>query len=191
MSAMSGEEPEETAPFTHRPYGDREGGENPFISPSGPAGRPSGPSYVTPSPPPPPMASPPYGPAYGPPQGPPTAPPPAGWGGWSPVYGAPLPGSLDHKGATTSLVLGIISVISVVTAPFCCVTLPGLFCAPFAWVIGAKAKREIDAAPGTYGNLGSAQAGIVMGIVCSVLGLLVVALFVALFAWIGGGWSLV
>lgn len=186
---MSGSDPEETAPFTHRPYGEGDQGENPFTSPSGPAAQPSGPSYVTPRPPPPPMASPPYGPPM-----PPTE--QSAWGpawgqGYVPVYGAPLPGTRDHKGATTSLVLGIISVISLVFAVFCCVTIPGVFCAPFAWVIGARAKREIDESPGTYGNRGAAQTGMIMGIVCTALGVLLIAGFVVLFAAIGSGWSLV
>lgn len=175
---MSGEEPEDTAPFTHRPYRDREPEENPYTSPSGPASQPSGPSYVTPSPPPPPMSSPPYG--------------PPGWGpGWVPAYGAPLPGSLDHKGATTSLTLGIISVVSVVTAMFCCLTLPGVLCAPFAWATGAKAKREIDRSPGVYGNRGAAQTGMVMGMVCTLLAVPFILLVVAFFALVGSGWSLV
>jgi len=188
MSAMSGSDPEETAPFTHRPYSDGDGEQNPFTSPSGPAAQPSGPSYVAPQPPPPPMSSPPYGPpmqAQQPGWGP-------AWGqGYVPVYGARLPGSLDHKGAKTALVLGIISVVSVVTALFCCVTIPGVFCAPFAWFVGARAKREIDAAPGVYGNRGAAQTGMLMGIICSALGFLLVVGFVALFALIGSGWSLV
>jgi len=108
-----------------------------------------------------------------------------------PVYGAALPGSQDHKGATTSLVLGIISVVSLVFGVFCCVTIPGVLCAPFAWVVGAKAKREIDASPGVYGNRGAAQTGMVMGIICSALGLLLIAGFVVVFAVIGSGWSLV
>lgn len=185
MSAMSGSDPEETAPFTHRPYSDRDKDENPFISPSGPAGQPSGPSYVTPQPPPPPMSSPPYGPPMH--QPPVTA---QGWGqGYVPVYGAALPGTMDHKGATTALVLGIISVVCLVLGVFCCVTIPGVLCAPFAWAGGARAKREIDASPGVYGNRGAAQAGMVMGIVCSALGLLLVMATVAFFVWLGGGFG--
>jgi hypothetical protein len=184
LRLVSGSEPEETAPFTHRPYSDRDQDENPFISPSGPAAQPSGPSYVAPQAFPPPTVGPPYGPPVPPPQ--------AGWGqGYVPMYGAPLPGSLDHKGAKTSLVLGIISVVSVVTALFCCVTIPGVFCAPFAWVVGARATREIDASPGVYGNRGAAQTGMIMGIVCTALGVLVIAAVVALFALLGSGWSLV
>jgi hypothetical protein len=113
-----------------------------------------------------------------------------GWGpawgqGYVPMYGAPLPGSLEHKGAKTSLVLGIISVVSVATAFFCCLTIPGVFCAPFAWVVGARAKREIDANPGVYGNRGAAQTGMLMGIICTGLGLLLILGFIAVFALLG------
>src|SRR3954470_3520223 len=113
-------------PFTHQPYG-KDSNDNPFVSPSGPAAQPSGPGYVTPPPPPPTQV--PYGYGYQP--------------GWTPAYGAPYPGSLTHKSATTSLVLGIVSIVSLLLTPFCCVTLPGVLCAPFAWGIGAKAKREM------------------------------------------------
>jgi hypothetical protein len=181
---MSGSDPEETAPFTHRPYSDRGKDENPFISPSGPAGQPSGPSYVAPQPSPPPMAGPPYGPPMPTPQ--------PVWGqGYVPVYGTPLPGSLDHKGAKTSLVLGIISVVSLVTAIVCCVTIPGVFCAPFAWVVGARAQREIDANPGVYGNRSAAQAGVVMGIIGTVACVLVIAAVAVLVVAIGSGFTLV
>jgi hypothetical protein len=177
------DEPEDTVPFTHRPYGKDRGDDNPFVSPSGPAAQPSGPSFGEPLPPPPNVAPVNYGPAPG--QEP--------WqAAWAPVYGAPVAGSLVHKGAKTSLVLGIISVASVVLASFCCITIPGVFCAPFAWFIGAKAKREIEAHPGTYGNLGSAVTGMWMGIVMSILGFLVIAVFAAIAITIGiTNWSLV
>jgi hypothetical protein len=177
-------EPEDTVPFTHRPYGNDRADDNPFVSPSGPAAQPSGPSFGEPLPPPPPSVAPvPYGPPAG--QEP--------WqAAWAPVYGAPVPGSLDHKGATTALVLGIVSVASLVLALFCCITIPGVFCAPFAWAIGAKAKREIEAFPGRYRNLGSAVTGMWMGIVMTVIGALSIASLVALIAWIGyTDWSLV
>ena len=75
--------------------------------------------------------------------------------------------------------------MSLVLTPFCCITVVGVLCAPFAWGIGAKAKREINARPGVYRNLSAAQAGMWMGIVMTVLGFLVIAGFVALFAWLG------
>ena len=78
------EDPEDTAPFTHRPYGHGRQDDNPFVSPSGPAAQPSGPSYGEPLPPSPQsMGQVPYGPPPG--QEP--------WqAAWAPVYGAPLPG---------------------------------------------------------------------------------------------------
>jgi hypothetical protein len=171
-------DPDETAPFTHQPYG-QDANDNPFVSPSGPASQPSGPDYITPPAAPPPTAGPvPYGP------------PPAGQAhgfqpGWAPAYGSAHPGSLSHKGATTSLVLGIISIASLVLTPVCCITIPGLFCAPFAWGIGAKAVREIERQPGIYGNLGAARTGMWMGIVMSIIGFVCIALLVGLAVWIG------
>jgi hypothetical protein len=170
------EDPEDTAPFTHRPYGHDRPGDNPFVSPSGP-------SYGAPLPPPVAGQVP-----YGPPPG------QEPWqAAWAPVYGAPLPGSVDHKGARTALVLGIVAVTSLVLSFFCCgLTLPGLVCAPFAWYVGAKAKREIEAHPGTYGNVGAAATGMWMGLVMTVVGALVIALFAAIVITVGvTNWSLV
>ena len=163
----------------HAPALRQDAGDNPFVSPSGPASQPSGPDYVTPPAAPPPTASPvPYGP-------PPVGQPYGFQPGWAPAYGAAYPGSLDHKGATTSLVLGIVSIVSLVLAPLCCVTFPGVFCAPFAWVIGAKAKREIDAAPGVYGNLGHGPDRHVDGDRDDDHRLPGIVGFVALVVWIG------
>jgi hypothetical protein len=174
-------DPDETAPFTHQPYG-KDADDNPFVSPSGPASQPSGPDYVAPQAAPPPSV----GPVPPVPYGAPPAGQPYGYQpGWAPAYGSPYPGSLNHKGATTSLVLGIIAIVSLVLTPACCITLPGVFCAPFAWGIGAKAKREIAQQPGIYGNVGSAQTGMWMGIVMTIIGFLSIALVVALAVWIG------
>ena len=179
-------DPDETAPFTHQPYG-TDADDNPFVSPSGPAAQPSGPDYVTPPAAPPPTVGPvPYGPpTVGAPYGSQPGFQPGFQPGWAPAYGSPYPGSLNHKGATTSLVLGIIAIASLVLTPFCCITIPGVFCAPFAWGIGAKAKSEIERQPGVYGNIGTAQAGMWMGIVMTILGFICIALVVALVAWIG------
>ncbi|MBJ7358917.1 DUF4190 domain-containing protein [Nocardioides sp.] len=181
------DEPEETMPFTHRAYGTGEP-DNPFTSPSGAASQPSGPGYVPPPAPPPPMSSPPYGP----PQPGQTPGPAAGWGtGWTPAYGAPLAGGQDHPGAQKAMVLGIVSMVCLGLSLFCCVTIPGVFAAPFAWVVGARAKREIDASPGVYRNRGAAQAGVIMGIIGSTIGVLMVLAIVAFAVLIGSGWSLV
>lgn len=56
------------------------------------------------------------------------------------------------------------------------------FLAPFAWVMGGKAMREIDAAQGKLSGRGMAQAGYVLGIIGSVMlgiALLAIAAFVA------------
>ncbi|HTW15941.1 MAG TPA: hypothetical protein VMF51_12475 [Nocardioides sp.] len=100
--------------------------------------------------------------------------PPPGYG-----YGYPRE---THGGATTSMVLGIIALACLPLAFMCCgITLPGMLTAPFAWVIGARAKREIDAQPGRYTNRGSAEAGVVMGIIGTVLGVLALAAVVLFF----------
>ena len=44
-----------------------------------------------------------------------------------------------------------------------------LIVSPVAWVLGAKAVREIDASPGRYGGRDRAQAGKIMGIIGTVL----------------------
>jgi hypothetical protein len=96
-------------------------------------------------------------------------------------------GAADHPSATTSMVLGIVALVGI----FFCAGLT-LVLAPAAWVVGAKAVREIDASPGRYAGRDRAQAGKIMGIIGSVLlvlgvlaiiGLLVVAISV------GGGTS--
>ena len=105
--------------------------------------------------------------------------------GWTPAYGAPYPGSMSNQRATTALTLGIISIVSLLLTPFCCVTIVGVFCAPFAWVSGARAKREIERQPGVYSNASAAHTGMVMGIVTTFIGGLAIIGFVALVAWIG------
>ena len=99
---------------------------------------------------------------------PPPGPPPPGY----PPSGNPPPGypqypqypqqgpvqyAPDHPKATTSLVLGLLSVVL-------CQVL-----GPVAWVIGKRTVSEIDASQGRYGGRGSAQAGYILGVVGSVL----------------------
>jgi uncharacterized membrane protein YjgN (DUF898 family) len=79
-----------------------------------------------------------------------------------PAYGAFAP---DHPQATLVLVLGILGLV------LCQVI------SPFAWVMGNRVVREIDASGGTIGGRGSANAGRICGIIGTVLiglGLLVV-----------------
>jgi hypothetical protein len=63
----------------------------------------------------------------------------------------------EHPRATTALVLGILGLVL-------CQVL-----SPFAWVIGGRAVREIDASQGVLGGRGSANAGRILGIVGTVL----------------------
>lgn len=106
-------------------------------------------------------------------QDPPTGQPPQhpygqpAWGqqpspGYSPPgYGQPaLP---KHPQAQTAMVLGIIAL-----AGSCACILP-IFLSPFAWYLGAKAKREIAAEPGRWGGRSDAQAGFILGIIGTVL----------------------
>lgn len=69
----------------------------------------------------------------------------------------------NHPQATTALVLGLVGLIG-----GCICGLP-LLVAPFAWVVSARAKREIAASNGQLGGEGNAQAGLVMGIIGTVL----------------------
>jgi hypothetical protein len=94
-----------------------------------------------------------------------------------PVYGYPgagypaMPQVADHPKATQAMVLGLVGLIG----GFLC-GLPVL-ASPFAWVIGARAKREIDASGGMLGGRDKAMVGMVTGIIGTVL-LVLVVLFV-------------
>ena len=107
--------------------------------------------------PPGPPAQPPYGGGY-PPQGP-------------PGYGAPSPQSSGK--ATTSLVLGIASVV-----------VCGLFTGIPAIILGVKARREVRESNGQLGGEGLALGGIITGIVGTLLWLVVYA-FLIFAVWLG------
>ncbi|GAA3816408.1 hypothetical protein [Nocardioides panacisoli] len=86
-----------------------------------------------------------------------------------PGYGYPPPAA-DHPQTTTIMILGILGLV------LCQV------CAPFAWVMGSRARKEIAAAPpGTYGPSTGITVGWVLGIVGSVLLILGVLFFVVYF----------
>ena len=63
----------------------------------------------------------------------------------------------EHPQASTVLILGILG-ISVCQV-----------CAPFAWVVGSRVRKEIDANPAQYGGRSQVQIGYVLGIVGSAL----------------------
>lgn len=71
----------------------------------------------------------------------------------------------DHPQSTTVLILGILGLAL-------CQVL-----GPFAWVMGNRVVREIDAAGGRVGGREQANIGRILGIVSSVLLIAVVAFF--------------
>lgn len=117
---------------------------------------------------PPPGQYPPPG-AYGAPG---QYPPPGGYlpPGHQPVHMPP-----KHPQATLAMVLGIIGL----TGIFCYVT---ALVGPFAWWLGAKSVKEIDADPMRHGGRGEAMAGKVMGIIGTVLLILGIIAIVGLIA---------
>lgn len=108
---------------------------------------------------------------YGQPGYDPGAYPQQGYGQPAYGYGYLPPARPKHPSATTALVLGIVSLAGLF---MCC--LPGLV-GPFAWYTGAKVKREIDESGGQLEGRGEAQAGMITGIVATVLVVLIVLFY--------------
>jgi hypothetical protein len=80
----------------------------------------------------------------------------------------------DHPSATTALALGLVAVIGA----FFTVGLT-LLVAPFAWAAGVRGRRAIDGEPGSWTGRDKATAGMVLGIIGTVL-LVIEVLLVAL-----------
>ena len=93
---------------------------------------------------------------------------PPGWYGGPPPYRLP-----DHPEATKALVVGIIALLGGFT---CYVP---LLLGPWAWIVGRRAVRQIDAEPGRWDGRGQAMGGYVMGVVATVLLVLAVVAVVA------------
>jgi hypothetical protein len=104
---------------------------------------------------------------------PPAAPPPGeAWRASSAPgegFDAPPPSGAPRRadGAIPALVLGI---IGLVMCPLC---------APFAWVLGRRAERQVDASGGVLSGRGEATAGKILGIISCVLTILLILLFIA------------
>ncbi len=98
------------------------------------------------------------------------------YGTYPPGYGAGLP---DHPSATTALVLGIVGLVGIALCGGITLVL-----SPFAWVIGGRAVREIDAEPGRYAGRDRANAGRIMGIIGTVLLVLGVVALIGIIALI-------
>jgi hypothetical protein len=88
-------------------------------------------------------------------------------------YRPPAP---KHPSATTAMVLGIIGLVGILGCGGITLVL-----SPFAWAIGSKAVKEIDAAPpGSVGGRSEANSGRVMGIIGTILLILGVIALIAL-----------
>ncbi len=85
---------------------------------------------------------------------------PAPYAAPPPAYGGAAYSGIEHPQGTLILILGILSIV------ICGLT------GPFAWSMGRKALREIDASGQPYSNRGQVQAGMITGIVGSVFLLL-------------------
>lgn len=81
-------------------------------------------------------------------------------------YGYGYPMAPDHPSSTVVLVLGLI----------------GMFLfpltAPFAWVMGSKARAEMKAYPGRWGSSATLTVGWVLGIITSVLWLVMIGVMI-------------
>jgi len=150
---------DDSLPPTHQPYGQPQQGQSPYGQPQqgqSPYGQPQ------------------YGqPQYGQPEYGQQSPGQQPYGA-TPGYGYPGQAPANHPSATTALVLGLIGLAGIV---FCGgIT---LVLSPFAWRMGARAVREIDANPGMYAGRDQANAGRIMGLIGTVLLALGVLVFVA------------
>ena len=94
--------------------------------------------------------------------------------GATPGYGFPGQAPANHPSATTALVLGLIGLVGIALCGGITLVL-----SPFAWRMGARAVREIDANPGMYAGRDQANAGRIMGLIGTVLLGLAVLAFVA------------
>jgi hypothetical protein len=93
-----------------------------------------------------------------------------------------VPPPVEHKGANAAQVLGIVSLVSYLTAFMFLITAPGVLCAPVAWAIGAHAMNQIDhSTPDRYGNRRAAMRGMLLGIVITVLAPVTLAAVVVLY----------
>ncbi len=99
--------------------------------------------------------------------------PPPPPGGYQPPPGGYYPPP-KHPQATTVLVLGILGLVL-------CQVL-----GPFAWSMGNKAQKEIQASPGAYSGEGEINAGRILGIISTAL-LALTVLFFAVMLVIGVG----
>lgn len=96
-----------------------------------------------------------------------------------------LPGAPASGNATTALVLGIVGAVGATGSCCCCLSLlPGL-CSPIAWYLGKVELDAIRAGRSPAAGQGSAQAGMILGMIGSGLLLLYVIGIIAYIAIVG------
>jgi hypothetical protein len=162
--------PPPTTPYSASGPGAVPPPQNPYAAPQNPYAAPQAPYQPPPNPYPQPGSFDQYAPVVDPYN-------PQPYAAYPPGFGAGLP---EEPSATTSMVLGIIGLVGIM---FCGgIT---LLLSPFAWAIGRKSVREIDANPGRYSGRDKANAGKIMGIIGTVflaLGIVAIIGIIALFA---------
>jgi len=82
----------------------------------------------------------------------------------------------EHPKAITALILGLVALLGGFTLGF-----PGLL-SPIAWIVGRRTVREIDASAGAYSGRDKAMAGMVMGIIGTVILVLCIIAVIAFIA---------
>ena len=89
-------------------------------------------------------------------------------------YYAPI----EHPNGTTVLILGILALV-----------VCGVVLGPIAWIMGNKAIKEIDAAPGYYTNRSNVSAGRICGMIATILWIVGIVAYVVFIAAIFAGAS--
>ena len=107
--------------------------------------------------------------------------------GYGQPYGTFSPAPPNHPQATTAMVLGLVGLVGALA--LC--GLP-LVVSPFAWALGRNSLKEIEASHGRLGGESTARAGMVMGIIGTILlglGLLMIIGFAVVVAISAAGTS--
>lgn len=96
-----------------------------------------------------------------------------------------LPGEPASSNSTTALVLGIIGVVGSLGSCCCCLFIVPGVCAPIAWYMGRLELAAIRAGRSSRAGEGSAQTGMILGMIGSGLLALYVVGMMAYVAIVG------
>ena len=95
------------------------------------------------------------------------------------------PGGPPSSNATTALVLGIIGAVGSLGSCCCCLFVAPAVCSPIAWYMGRAELAAIRAGASSPAGQGSAQAGMILGMVGSGLLALYIVGMIAYIAIVG------